>query len=390
MSTYPPQPVAFERGEGVRLFDTQGRRYLDCLAGIAVNTLGHAHPRLVAALTDQIGKIIHTSNLFEVPLQREVASHLVRLSGMTNVFFCNSGLEANEAAIKIARLYGHNRGVREPHIVVYEKAFHGRSLATLSATGNEKVQKGFEPLVPGFVRVPLNDVAALRAAGYADPQIVAVFLEAIQGEGGIASAHLEYLREVRQLCDERGWLLMIDEVQCGTGRTGRWFAHQWAGIVPDVMPLAKGLGSGVPIGAVVARGEAAATFKPGNHGTTFGGNPLAMRAALTTIEVMEEDKLLANAERIGAMLREGFEAGLEGVPGFVEMRGKGLMIGIVLDRPCGALVKEALEAGLVLNVTADSVIRLLPALIFDEDDARELLDTLLPIVRRFLGANAPA
>ncbi|NLD55522.1 MAG: aspartate aminotransferase family protein [Burkholderiaceae bacterium] len=390
MSTYPPQPVAFERGEGVRLYDTQGRRYLDCLSGIAVNTLGHAHPRLVAALGDQIGKIIHTSNLFEIPLQRQVATHLVRLSGMTNVFFCNSGLEANEAAIKIARLYGHDRGVKEPHIVVYDKAFHGRSLATLSATGNEKVQKGFEPLVPGFVRVPLNDVAALRAAGDADPQIVAVFLEAIQGEGGITSARVEYLREVRKLCDERGWLLMIDEVQCGTGRTGRWFAHQWAGIVPDVMPLAKGLGSGVPIGAVVAHGAAAETFKPGNHGTTFGGNPLAMRAALTTIEVMEEEKLLANAERIGAMLREGFEAGLAGVPGFVELRGRGLMIGIALDRPCGGLVKEALDAGLVLNVTADSVIRLLPALIFSEDDARELLDKLLPIVRRFLGAPARA
>jgi acetylornithine/N-succinyldiaminopimelate aminotransferase len=390
MSTYLPQPVAFERGEGAHLFDTRGKRYLDCLSGIAVNTLGHNHPRLVAALTDQIGKLIHTSNLFEVPLQHEVAARLVDLSGMTNVFFCNSGLEANEAAIKIARLYGHNRGIREPHIVVYEKAFHGRSLATLSATGNEKVQKGFEPLVPGFRRVPLNDIAPLRALADSDPEIVAVFLEAIQGEGGIADAHLEYLREVRQLCDERGWLLMIDEVQCGTGRTGRWFAHQWAGIVPDVMPLAKGLGSGVPIGAVVAHGAAAETFKPGNHGTTFGGNPLAMRAALTTIEVMEEDALLANAERIGAMLREGFEAGLEGVPGFVELRGRGLMIGIALDRPCGVLVKEALDAGLVLNVTADSVIRLLPALIFSEDDARELLDTLVPIVRRFLGAPARA
>src|SRR5690606_27054998 len=290
-------------------------------------------------------------------------------------------LEANEAAIKLARLYGHNRGVREPHIVVYEKAFHGRSLATLSATGNDKVQKGFEPLVSGFVRVPLNDIAPLQALAESDPDVVAVFLEAIQGEGGISAAHSDYLKQVRQLCTERGWLLMIDEVQCGTGRTGRWFAHQWAGIVPDVMPLAKGLGSGVPIGAVVARGAAAEVFKPGNHGTTFGGNPLAMRAALTTIEVMEADGLLANAERIGTLLREGFETGLKGVPGFVEMRGKGLMIGIALDRPCGVLVKEALDAGLVLNVTADSVIRLLPPLIFSEADARELLDKLVPIVR---------
>jgi acetylornithine aminotransferase len=388
MSTYLPQPVAFERGEGVRLFDTHGRRYLDCLAGIAVNTLGHNHPRLVAALTDQIGKIIHSSNLFEVPLQGQVARRLIGLSGMDNVFFCNSGLEANEAAIKLARLYGHNRGIAEPHIVVYEKAFHGRSLATLSATGNDKVQKGFEPLVTGFVRVPINDISPLRALAKSDPNIVAVFLEAIQGEGGITSAHLEYLQQVRQLCDEQGWLLMIDEVQCGTGRTGRWFAHQWAGIVPDVMPLAKGLGSGVPIGAIVARGEAAEVFKPGNHGTTFGGNPLAMRAALTTIDVMEEDKLLQNAERLGIYLREAFTSELEGVDGFVEIRGKGLMMGIKLDRPCGVLVGQALEAGLVLNVTADTVVRLLPPLIFTEDNAQEMVSTLVPLIRKFLNQTA--
>jgi acetylornithine aminotransferase len=390
MSTYLPQPVAFERGEGAHLFDTRGKRYLDCLSGIAVNTLGHNHPRLVAALTDQIGKLIHTSNLFEVPLQHEVATRLVSLSGMTNVFFCNSGLEANEAAIKIARLYGHNRGIREPHIVVYEKAFHGRSLATLSATGNEKVQKGFEPLVPGFRRVPLNDIAPLRALADSDPEIVAVFLEAIQGEGGITAARVDYLQQVRELCDQRGWLLMIDEVQCGTGRTGRWFAHQWAGIVPDVMPLAKGLGSGVPIGAVVARGAAADVFKPGNHGTTFGGNPLAMRAALTTIEVMEDDDLLHNAERLGAKLREDFTRELEKVDGFVEMRGKGLMMGIMLDRPCGALVQKALDAGLVLNVTAESVIRLLPPLIFTEEHAAQLVSTLVPLVKSFLASNPRA
>ncbi len=386
MSTYPPQSVAFVRGDGVRLFDTDGRRYLDCLSGIAVNTLGHNHPRLVAALTDQIGKIIHTSNLFEVPLQKEVASRLVALSGMTNVFFCNSGLEANEAAIKIARLYGHNRGVDEPHIVVFEKAFHGRSLATLSATGNEKVQRGFEPLVTGFPRIPINDIGALERLAAADPNIVAVFIEAIQGEGGITAARIDYLQSLRRICTERGWLLMIDEVQCGTGRTGRWFAHQWAGIVPDVMPLAKGLGSGVPIGAVVAHGIAAETFKPGNHGTTFGGNPLAMRAALTTIEVMAEDRLLENAERIGHRLREAFTAGLSDVPGFVEVRGKGLMMGLVLDRPCGVLVKQGLDAGLVFNVTAESVVRLLPALIFSADDADELVDTLVPLIKRFLTA----
>jgi acetylornithine/N-succinyldiaminopimelate aminotransferase len=390
MPTYLPQPVAFERGEGVRLFDTDGRSYLDCLAGIAVNTLGHNHPRLVAALTDQIGKIIHTSNLFEVPLQHKVATRLVELSGMTNVFFCNSGLEANEAAIKIARLYGHNRGVKEPHIVVYEKAFHGRSIATLSATGNEKVQKGFEPLVPGFVRIPLNDMAALEAVAKSDPNVVAVFLEAIQGEGGISTAEVDYLQQVRRFCDEQGWLLMIDEVQCGTGRTGRWFAHQWAGIVPDVMPLAKGLASGVPIGAVVAHGAAAEVFTPGKHGTTFGGNPLAMRAALTTIEVMEEDGLLRNAEQLGRLMRELLTAGLQGVEGFVELRGKGLMVGIALDRPCGVLVKQALDAGLVLNVTADSVVRLLPPLIFTADHVQELVSKLVPLIKTFLKSGGRA
>nr|HMS79907.1 acetylornithine transaminase [Burkholderiaceae bacterium] len=276
MPTYAPQPVAFERGDGAWLYDYDGRRYLDLLAGIAVNTLGHNHPRLVAAIQDQASKIIHTSNLFENPLREALAQRLVDLSGMTNVFFCNSGLEANEAAIKIARKHGHDKGIDLPEIVVYERAFHGRSLATLSATGNDKVQKGFEPLVPGFVRVPLNDVAALERVAAERPNVVAVFLEAIQGEGGIQPARVEYLRAVRALCDRKGWLMMVDEVQCGTGRTGRWFAHQWAGIVPDVMPLAKGLSSGIPVGAVVAHGEAAKVFKPGNHGTTFGGNPLAM------------------------------------------------------------------------------------------------------------------
>ena len=384
MSTYAQPNIAIVRGEGARVFDSTGRRYLDCLSGIAVNTLGHNHPKLVAALTDQIGKIIHTSNLFEVPLQREVAERLVGLSGMTNVFFCNSGLEANEAAIKIARLYGHNKGIAEPHVVVYDKAFHGRSLATLSATGNAKVQKGFEPLVPGFPRIPLNDIGALERLAESDPNIVAVFLEAIQGEGGISAARVEYLQALRKLCDARGWLLMIDEVQCGTGRTGKWFAHQWAGIKPDVMPLAKGLGSGVPIGAVVAHGIAAETFKPGNHGTTFGGNPLAMRAARTTIDVMQEDGLVARAGELGTRIREAFESAFRDVPGFVEMRGKGLMMGIALDRPCGAIVKDALEAGLVLNVTADTVVRLLPPLIFSDDDAGELVDKLVPVVRNFL------
>ena len=388
MPTYAPQPVAFERGDGAWLYDTDGRRYLDLLSGIAVNTLGHNHPRLVAAIADQASRIIHCSNLFEIPLRRELAQRLVDLSGMTNVFFCNSGLEANEAAIKIARKYGHDRGVALPEIVVYERAFHGRSLATLSATGNEKVQKGFEPLVPGVVRVPLNDVAAIERVATERPNVVAVFLEAIQGEGGIQPARAEYLRAVRALCDARGWLMMVDEVQCGTGRTGRWFAHQWAGIVPDVMPLAKGLASGIPVGAVVAHGAAAEVFGPGNHGTTFGGNPLAMRAGLTTLEVMEADGLLAHAKAMGTLIVDGLRRELAGVDGLVEVRGSGLMIGIELARPCPRVVEQGLAAGLVVNVTADSVVRLLPPLILSREQAELAVARLAPILRE--AASAPA
>jgi acetylornithine aminotransferase len=388
MPTYAPQPVAFERGQGAWLYDTEGRRYLDCLSGIAVNTLGHNHPKLVAAIADQASKIIHCSNLFEIPLRHRMAERLVELSGMTNVFFCNSGLEANEAAIKIARLYGHNRGIDLPEIVVYENAFHGRSLATLSATGNVKVQKGFEPLVPGFVRVPLNDMGALKRVAAERHNVVAVFLEAIQGEGGIQPARNEYLREVRELCDRQGWLMMVDEVQCGTGRTGKWFAHQWSGIKPDVMPLAKGVSSGIPVGAVVAHGIASETFKPGNHGTTFGGNPLAMRAGLTTIEVMEEEGLLANATAMGNLIMDGMRTALAGHPGLVEVRGTGLMIGIQLDRPCSEIVALALKAGLVLNVTADSVVRMLPPLILNAEQAELIVATLAPIIRDFLARAA--
>ncbi|MCM5572301.1 aspartate aminotransferase family protein [Burkholderiaceae bacterium FT117] len=388
MNTYARLPVAFSHGDGAWLFDTEGKRYLDCLSGIAVNTLGHNHPKLVAALREQVARIIHSSNLFEVPLQTELGAKLVELSGMTNVFFCNSGLEANEAAIKIARKFGHGKGIALPEIVVFEKAFHGRSLATLSATGNEKVQKGFEPLVEGFVRIPLNDVAALRKVAAERPNVVAVFMEAIQGEGGIQPAGVEFMREARRLCDEKGWLLMIDEVQCGTGRTGKWFAHQWAGIKADVMPLAKGLASGVPIGAVVAHGAAAEVFGPGNHGTTFGGNPLAMRAGLVTIATMEEDGLLQNAAEVGGWLIDTFRRELGGLSGVAEVRGQGLMIGIELDRSCGELVKSALAAGLVLNVTADRVIRLLPPLIFGREHAQLLVDRLVPLVREFLSRPA--
>jgi acetylornithine aminotransferase len=390
MNTYAQLPVSFGHGDGVWLFDLDGRRYLDCLSGIAVNTLGHNHPRLVAGLREQIGRVIHVSNLFTHPLRDQLARLLLERSGMTNVFFCNSGLEANEAAIKLARKYGHDRGIERPEIVVYERAFHGRSLATLSATGNEKVQKGFEPLVEGFVRVPLNDSAAITRVADERPNVTAVFVEAIQGEGGIQPARAEYLRDLRRICDEKGWLLMIDEVQCGMGRTGKWFAHQWAGVLPDVMPLAKGLGSGVPIGAVVAHGAAAEVFQPGNHGTTFGGNPLAMRAGIITIEAMEAEGLLERAAEVGGFIIDSVRREFAGHSGMVEVRGQGLMIGIELDRSCGDLVARALEAGLVLNVTADRVIRLLPPLIFTREHAEHLLARLLPLIRAKLDGQAAA
>ncbi|NBW69095.1 MAG: aspartate aminotransferase family protein, partial [Betaproteobacteria bacterium] len=292
MNTYGRLPVALSHGKGLRVWDTNGKCYLDGLAGIAVNTLGHAHPKLTPALQDQIGKMIHSCNYYHIPNQEALAAKLVELSGLTNVFFCSTGLEANEAALKLARKFGHNKGIEKPEIVVYEKSFHGRSLATLAATGNEKIKEGFGPMMEGFIRVPVNDIEALKKATIGNPNVAAVFMETIQGEGGIQPMRIEYLKAVRQLCDEQDWLMMIDEVQCGMGRTGKWFAHQWAGILPDVMPLAKGLGSGVPVGAVVAGPKAANIFQPGNHGTTFGGNPLAMRAGVETIRIMEEDGLL--------------------------------------------------------------------------------------------------
>jgi len=304
MNTYGRLAMAVSHGQGCRVWDVHGREYLDALGGIAVNTLGHNHPDLVPALQDQLTKIIHSCNYYHVPLQEELAAKLVELSGMRNVFFCSTGLEANEAAIKLARKFGHDKGIERPKIVVYEKAFHGRSIATLSATANTKIQAGFGPLLEGFVRVPVNNIAALRDATANNPNIVAVFLEAVQGEGGVNPMHMDYLRELRAECDARDWLLMIDEVQCGMGRTGKWFAHQWAEIVPDVMPLAKGLGSGVPIGAVVAGPKAASIFSPGNHGSTFGGNPLAMRAGVETIRIMERDGLLENAAAMGRHFTE--------------------------------------------------------------------------------------
>ncbi len=388
MNTYARVPIALSHGQGCYLWDVAGKRYLDALGGIAVNTLGHNHPRLVPALQDQLSKLIHTSNYYHVPDQERLAVKLVELSGMTNVFFCSSGMEANEAALKLARKFGHDKGIERPEIVVYENAFHGRSIATLSATGNPKVQAGFGPLVEGFIRVPLNDIAALERATAGNPNVVAVFFETIQGEGGVNPMRIEYLKAVRALCDERDWLLMIDEIQCGIGRTGKWFAHQWAGIIPDVMPLAKGLGSGVPIGAVVAGPKAADIFQPGNHGTTFGGNPLAMRAGVETLRIIEEDNLLENASRVGAHLRSALQRALEGQAGLVEIRGQGLMIGIELAKPCVELVKRCAEDGLLISVTAENVIRLLPPMIMTEAQADQVAAILCPLIIDFLQSPA--
>jgi len=387
MNTYGRLPIALSHGKGCRVWDVNGKPYLDALAGIAVNTLGHGHPKLVPALQDQVAKMMHSCNYYHVPDQERLAQMLVERSGLTNVFFCNSGLEANEAALKLARKYGHDKGIERPEIVVYEKAFHGRSIATLSATGNPKIHAGFGPLVQGFIRVPVNDMEALKKATEGNPNVVAVFFETIQGEGGVNPMRAEYLQQVRALCDVRDWLLMIDEVQCGMGRTGKWFAHQWAGIKPDVMPLAKGLGSGVPIGAVVAGPKAANIFQPGNHGTTFGGNPLAMRAGVETIRIMEEDGLLENAARVGTHLQTRLLTALMGQKGVKEVRGQGLMIGIELDKPCGVITQRAADAGLLLSVTADSVIRLVPPLIMSTAEADEVARILLPVITHFLAEN---
>jgi acetylornithine/N-succinyldiaminopimelate aminotransferase len=386
MNTYGRLPIAFTHGQGCRLFDEQGKPYLDALAGIAVNTLGHNHPRLVQALSAQVGRLMHASNLYRIGEAEAASDHLAALSGMDEVFFCNSGCEANEAAIKLARMYGHQRGIEQPAIIVMEQAFHGRTLATLSATGNRKVQAGFEPLVTGFVRVPFDDIAAIEHLAERNPNIVAVLFEPIQGEGGINIAHKDFMRSLRQICDRKNWLFMVDEVQCGIGRTGAWFAHQHAGILPDVMTLAKGLGSGVPIGACLAAGRAAGVFKPGNHGSTFGGNPLACVAALTTLDVIETDGLMARATKLGEAICGGLSSGLAGVAGFVEVRGDGLMIGVELDRPCADLVKRALVAGLLINVTAEKVVRLLPPLVMSDAEGAELVAALVPLIKEFLAA----
>lgn len=388
MNTYARLPIAFERGEGVWLWDTEGRRYLDAVAGVAVNSLGHAHPRLVRALCEQAGRLIHTSNLYLVPLQERLAERLCALSGMERAFFCNSGAEANEALIKLARLYGHERGVDLPTVLVMEKSFHGRTMATLTASGSRKVQAGFEPLVTGFARVPFDDLEAARHAVEHNPNIVAVLVEPIQGEGGIRIPGADYLVGLRRLCDEHGLLLMLDEVQTGIGRTGKWFAFQDSDVLPDAIALAKGLGGGVPIGACLARGKAAELFTPGKHGSTFGGNPLACAAAAAVLDVVEEERLWENAARVGEHLRNGLKEALAGVPGVVAVRGRGLMLGIELDRPCGDIVKEAAARGLLVNVTSERVIRLLPPLVLRHEEADLLVRELPALVQAFTAAKA--
>lgn len=385
---YSRLPVSFTHGEGVWLWDPEGRKYLDALAGIGVSCLGHAHPRLVRAISEQAARVIHTSNIYEVPQQTALAARLNALSGMEEVAFNNSGSEANEAAIKLARYHAYQHGNSHAHIITMESSWHGRTLGTLAATGSEKARKGFEPLPTGFIQVAYNDLAAVRAAGDRESRVTAVLLEVLQGEGGIRPSDIDYLRGLRELCTERGWLLMIDEVQSGIGRTGKWFAHQWAGIQPDVMTLAKGLAGGVPIGAMLARGPAAGVFTPGSHGTTFGGGPLACAAGLAVLDALEQDGLLDNAERVGGHLQDALRQALTGVKGVTEVRGRGLMLGIELARPCGVLALRAMQAGLLINVTRDRVIRLLPPLILSQAEADQIVAILVPLIKTFLAEQA--
>nr|WP_177166016.1 aspartate aminotransferase family protein [Nitrosomonas sp. Nm58] len=384
MSTYLRLPVTFVRGEGVWLWDDRGDCYLDALSGIAVCGLGHSHPELTKALCEQAGMLIHTSNLYHIEKQEMLAGRLAALSGMDRVFFCNSGAEANEAAIKLARLHGHNKGIELPTIIVMERSFHGRTMATLTATGNRKAQAGFEPLLAGFVRVPYDDLNAVAQIADNNKHVVAVLVETYQGEGGVNFPQINYLQGLRQLCDQNNWLLMLDEVQCGIGRTGEWFAFQHSGIMPDVMTLAKGLGSGVAIGACIAKGEAGGVFKPGNHASTFGGNPLACTAALTTLNVIEKDCLMQNAVKVGSLIRDRFKEKLAQWLDVIQIRGQGLMLGVELPVPCGELVKEALKHRLLINVTSERVVRLLPALVMNQAEAEEVVDTASEIIERFL------
>ena len=388
MTTYARLPVTFEKGEGCWLWDTEGKKYLDAISGIAVCNLGHAHPAVTRALCDQAGKLVHTSNLYGIANQQALGDRLTALAGMDRVFFCNSGAEANEAAIKLARLYGHQKGIDNPAVLVMENSFHGRTLATLSATGNRKVQAGFEPLVKGFLRVPYNDLEAIENIAKHHPEVVAVLLEPVQGEGGVKVPEDKFLSAVRVLCDKHNWLMMLDEIQTGMGRTGRPFAFQHEECLPDVMTLAKGLGNGMPIGACLARGDAADLFQPGNHGSTFGGNPLACAAGLAVVETLQEQDLAARAEELGLRMLTAFELALGDQEYITDIRGLGLMIGIELDRPCGELVGMALERGLLINVTAVNTIRLLPPLVLGDDDADHLVQGVIELVVEFVARDS--
>lgn len=388
MNTYRPLPVSFEHGAGAYLFDADGERYLDALCGIAVCGLGHAHPAVSAAICEQAQRLLHSSNLYRIDAQEELADELCRIAAMERVFFSNSGAEANEAALKLARLYGHGKGIETPQIIVTEGSFHGRTLATLTATGNRKIQAGFEPLMPGFLRAPYDDLDAIRTIAENSPNVVAILVEPVTGEGGIQIPADDYLAELRQLCDTHGWLFMLDEIQTGMGRTGRWFAHQHADIQPDVMTLAKALGNGVPIGACLARGAAAEVFQPGNHGSTFGGNPLVARAALAVIDTMQQQQLVARAAELGASMLEQLRARLGERDEVVAIRGKGLMLGIELDRPCAELVQRALQQKLLINVTADSVVRLLPALILTDGQAGDIVTGVCDLIETFVEEDA--
>jgi acetylornithine aminotransferase len=387
-NTYSRLPVAFTHGKGVWLWDTKGRRYLDAMAGIGVSCLGHAHPKLVAAISEQAARVIHTSNLYEIPEQEELAQRMTKMSGMTEIVFGNSGAEANEAAIKLARYYGYKKGNDLPTIITMESSWHGRTIGTLAATDSEKARTGFGPLPGGFIKVAYNDIDAIKAAGDAEPRVVAVLLEVLQGEGGIRPIDVQKLKALRALCNERGWLMMIDEVQSGIGRTGKWLAHQWADILPDVVVFAKGLGGGVPIGAIGACGPAAGVLGPGSHGTTFGGSPLVSAAGIATLRALEEDKLLENAATVGAHLKAELGKALLGTPGVREVRGQGLMLGIELEKPCGVLTARALEAGLLINVTRDRVVRLLPPLILTAAEADEIVKILVPLIKAFNAESA--
>ncbi|MER0171897.1 MAG: aspartate aminotransferase family protein [Nitrosomonas sp.] len=384
MNTYSRLPVTFVKGEGVWLWDDRGERYLDALAGVAVCGLGHCHPRLTRAICEQAGTLIHTSNLFHIEKQERLAERLTELSGMDNAFFCNSGAEANEAAIKLARLYGHNKGISLPTIVVMERSFHGRTMATLTASGNRKVQAGFEPLLSGFVRAPYNNLEAIAQVAANNKDVVAVLVEPFQGEGGVNIPEAHYLQGLRNLCTQNGWLLMLDEVQSGIGRSGKWFAFQHSDIMPDVVTLAKGLGGGVAIGACLAKGTAAEVFKPGNHASTFGGNPLACAAAIETLKVIDDEGLLEHATKLGDFMRDRFRNQLADVPGVVQVRGQGLIVGVELSVPCVELVRKALEKKLLINVTSDKVIRLLPAFVMQQHEAEQVIDITCLLIKEFL------